>query len=289
MISTSPLGRLALGRLALGAFPLLWLLGCSEAPIDAWRPPPAPDGGPAVVISDLPCDVAQLLSSRCVPCHADPPVGASEAFTSYEALTAPSLSDPSKRIVDVAIELMGSDTDPMPPEPAVRGTDAEIAVLQGWIDAGLPTGTCAVENPYDTPLGLCTTDTRWTGGNRESARMRPGGACIACHADMREGPWFSVAGTVYASAHEPDDCNGTPPGTDVPVVEITDAVGRVVQLEPNGAGNFYSRSLLMLPYTARVLYQGRERVMVTPQDSGDCNACHTETGTDGAHGRVMLP
>jgi len=238
--------------------------------------------------SDLPCDVADLLGTRCVPCHADPPRGASESFTSLEALRAPSVSDPSRSVAEVAIELMGSTTNPMPPAPAAPGTDAEIAVLQGFVDGGLSMGTCAVIDPYDTPV-MCTRDSFWRGGNRESTRMHPGLACIDCHA-TRRGPWFSVAGTVYPSAHEPDDCNGaTANGSDVPTVEITDAIGRSVQLDVNSAGNFFSQSRFRLPYTARVLYQGRSRVMVTPQDSGDCNTCHTEAGDNGAPGRILLP
>jgi hypothetical protein len=44
-----------------------------------------------------------------------------------------------------------------------------------------------------------------------------------------------------------------------------------------------------LPFTAKVTFQGREIVMTTPQTDGDCNSCHTETGANGAPGRIKLP
>jgi hypothetical protein len=37
--------------------------------------------------------------------------------------------------------------------------------------------------------------------------MNPGEACIACHASV-EGPYLAVAGTLYATPHEPNLCYG---------------------------------------------------------------------------------
>jgi uncharacterized membrane protein len=39
--------------------------------------------------------------------------------------------------------------------------------------------------------------------------MHPGGACITCHT-IKGGPAFKVAGTVFPTLHEPNDCNGDP-------------------------------------------------------------------------------
>jgi len=44
-----------------------------------------------------------------------------------------------------------------------------------------------------------------------------------------------------------------------------------------------------MPYTAKVKYNGLERVMVASQTTGDCNSCHTQAGTKGAPGRILLP
>lgn len=72
-------------------------------------------------------------------------------------------------------------------------------------------------------------------------------------------------------------------------MQITDANGLVVSLAVNTAGNFYSSALLKFPVTAKVIANGMERVMVASQASGDCNTCHTQTGTSMAPGRIVLP
>jgi mono/diheme cytochrome c family protein len=43
------------------------------------------------------------------------------------------------------------------------------------------------------------------------------------------------------------------------------------------------------PFTAKVVVGGKERVMVGPQTLGDCNACHTQNGLQGAPGRIIVP
>jgi mono/diheme cytochrome c family protein len=116
--------------------------------------------------------------------------------------------------------------------------------------------------------------------------MRPGNACISCHS-RGEGPRFAIAGTVYPSAHEPNDCNGT--NADSATVTITDANGMVHELTPNAAGNFYAAGAIALPYTASITAGGRTRAMAAKQTNGDCNSCHTQDGASGAPGRVMLP
>ena len=123
--------------------------------------------------------------------------------------------------------------------------------------------------------------------------MHPGQACIDCHTRGvrgERGPRFTLAGTVFASGHEPNDCNGVNGKAEGASVEITDANGRVTRINVNAAGNFYLEQVpLASPYTARVSYQGRTRSMVTPQTSGDCNSCHTQSGANGAPGRIALP
>ncbi len=287
---------------------LLALAGCSQAPAP-WQPTSpgtnggntnggntdggtttvASDDGGTAVAGDLPCDVATLLGNRCASCHSSPPIGgAPRSLASYADLMAPSATNPTRTEAEVALERMQSTAAPMPPAPAASATATEIAALQAWVDAGMPAGSCgAPTNPYDTPT-TCSTGAHWTRGNHESPLMRPGGACISCH-QGGEGPWFSLAGTVYASAHEPNDCTGGATAGGSPTVEITDASGHVFSLNVNSAGNFFTQQAVSTPYTARVLYQGRARAMVTPQTSGDCNTCHTETGANGAPGRVMLP
>jgi hypothetical protein len=143
-----------------------------------------------------------------------------------------------------------------------------------------------VPDPFEEKP-VCTSENYWSGGTSEV--MHPGVPCIACHSTTGWGraPQFQLAGTLYPTAHEPDDCNAeNPPGAHL---EITGADGRVLRLEPNEVGNFFTLEEVALPYTARVVYQGRSRAMLTPQSVGDCNACHTQEGAGGAPGRILLP
>jgi hypothetical protein len=134
---------------------------------------------------------------------------------------------------------------------------------------------------------ICTSGSTWTQGNHGSSNMNPGRACLACHVTM-DGPPLTFAGTTYPTAHEPDLCNGAD-GADGARVVITGADGNTLTLTPSASGNFDSATNVMLPFTAKVTYQGRTRAMTTMQTSGDCNACHTQTGASGAPGRIVLP
>jgi cytochrome c553 len=118
--------------------------------------------------------------------------------------------------------------------------------------------------------------------------MNPGQACIACHGG-REGPRYVIAGTLYPTGHEPNNCNGTN-GTSGARVVVTGSNGTAVTLTPNSAGNFYSSTTLPGPYQAKVVDSaGKERVMVSTTATGDCNSCHTQNGTSSAPGRITLP
>jgi len=114
--------------------------------------------------------------------------------------------------------------------------------------------------------------------------MHPGRACIACH-QQGEGPSFRVAGTVFAAAHEADDCYGAA-GAEV---VLRDATGKTVTLPVNSAGNFSYSGLLTFPLEAEVTKGGAVRAMGAPVAEGDCNGCHTAAGDNGAPGRILLP
>ena len=131
---------------------------------------------------------------------------------------------------------------------------------------------------------VCTSGSTWMSGDRGSTLMHPGRACIGCH-DAEGGPRLSIAGTVYPSSHEPDDCDGAR-GTQV---IITDAAGQTVTLTTNAAGNFYSTASLTFPINAKVVANGAETAMGAAQSNGDCNSCHTVTGTSSAPGRIVSP
>jgi cytochrome c553 len=247
----------------------------------------------------MPCDVANVIIDNCSSCHGAPPSnGAPMRMLTYEDLTAASPHDLTRSVAQAAIDRMRNAKTPMPPTGALPESD--IAILEAWVRAGTPRGTCASpvgDRPgaiaYDTP-SVCTSNTRWTGGDHGSPMMHPGAACIACHArgdargdDQGEVPAFTAAGTLYPTAHEPDDCNGTE-GPNAHVV-ITDALGKTYALPVNGAGNFFTTTPLASPYRAKVVSGTRTREMAAPQTSGDCNGCHTRSGNQQAPGRVMAP
>jgi mono/diheme cytochrome c family protein len=257
----------------------------------------------------LPCDVEAVLQTHCWSCHgATPSGGAPNALLTRADLAAPSPSDPTKSNAVMAMARMVSTSSPMPPKPAPAVSPAERAAFGSWVNAGMPAGTCggtggtgtggtgtggAGGDPYNTPP-TCSSNTYWTNGDSGSANMHPGKACRTCHVigGKATGKTFDVAGTVYLTAHEPDDCNGV--SVSGAQVIITDAQGNDHPLAVNGAGNFNHNDLFgfgafSTPYKARVVYNGKTRAMSAPQTSGDCNGCHTEGGASGAPGRIMLP
>jgi mono/diheme cytochrome c family protein len=126
---------------------------------------------------------------------------------------------------------------------------------------------------------VCTSKMNYTGGNGQT--MRPGVNCGGCHN-------FAIAGTVYPTAHEPDNCIGVNGTTGVKVV-ITGSTGTVLTLTPNTSGNFYSNTKVTAPFTVKLTNGANTRMMVSPQTSGLCNSCHTANGANAAPGRVMSP
>lgn len=238
---------------------------------------PQPDVVPGE--TGLPCDVVDALAT-CQGCHGTPPAnGVPISLSTYRDLrkTVGGLS-----MAELAIARMQDAVAPMPPLPAAPANAADVSTLEAWVAAGMPPGECVDPFAVDP---TCTSGRTW--GGDEGPGMDPGRACIACHKAEREGPQFTIAGTVYPTGHEPDNCYGSS-GGDI-TVEITGADGATLMLRPNGSGNFYSSTAVMTPFTAKVIANGRERVMVTPQTNGDCNACHTQAGTMDAPGRIVLP
>jgi len=272
----------------------------------------------------LPAAVQAMLNNTCIACHGHPPaLGVPASLTNAADLSARAASDPSKTYAEIALARLQDNAKPMPPVPLTRASAAEIAALQSWITAGMPSGVCAdggagaggpqggvdagvdpgggaggsgiggpIVDPFSAPP-TCTSKRTWTGGNGGGQQMNPGVACIACHA-AGEGPRFAVAGTLYPTAHEPDLCLGVSTASGAEVV-IVGADGQQVNLMPNTSGNFSYRGTIARPYRAKVVYMGRERAMITAQTSGDCNSCHTQNGAMPAGsamkapGRILLP
>ena len=258
----------------------------------------SPGSSAAAPVGDtgLPCDVQALLWARCVGCHSTPPSGgAPMSLQTYADLTAPSPTSPSQTAAQMSVARMQDTARPMPPAGNTPATAQEVAAMQAWVSAGTPKSSCgdsgapAAASPYTTPT-QCSSGATWTQGNQGSSAMRPGDTCISCHARTGgEAPTFTIAGTVYPTAHEPNDCNGASGTTTGATVVITDANGASFSVSVNGVGNFSSSRAVATPFRAKVVAGGRERAMSAAQTSGDCNSCHTEAGASNAPGRIMMP
>jgi len=272
--------------------------GSCTPPADAGLPPAdgGVDAGPsdAGVAGDLPCDVADVLTSACTSCHGAPPTGgAPMSLTSLAQLHASSPSNAAVTNGQACVQRMASTTAPMPPPPAAPVSAAKQSAFAAWVSAGMQAGSCGVDAGTPDPVfsgpPTCTSGTYWTGGNSESPQMHPGLACIDCHS-RGEGPGFAIAGTAYPTGHEYDDCNGT--AAQGAVVSVTDSNGVTRSFTANRAGNFYgsaSSGWPVFPITAKITAAGKTRVMSGAVNKGDCNSCHTLSGSSGAPGRIALP
>jgi mono/diheme cytochrome c family protein len=249
--------------------------------------------------------VAKVLRTSCTECHGERPTGgAPNSLVTYDDLVADSVSAPGHSAAAVSVQRMKATKKPMPPEGALDAAD--IAVLERWVDDGMPKGSCVtkaatpdagtldaadagptVKDASADAASVCTSGTTWAQGTPPSPLMLPGRACIACHS-ATGGPSFELAGTVYPTLHEPNSCNGVNGTTSGVSVLIIDAAGKTHTMPVNAAGNFTRVTNIPMPYRAMVVKGTKVREMKTLQTDGDCNGCHTEKG-NGSPGRIMMP
>lgn len=279
----------------------LLISACGDTGSQSSGGPGGGNGGGGQTGEGLPCDVAKVLADRCWNCHgATPSGGAPMSLAGYDDMVAPSKGDPTKSNAELSVLRMQGNTMP----PGGGSTADEIAALQAWIDAGSPKGSCGtVTDPFGGP-SVCTSGKTWTFGEDVTdpmfPQMHPGGACITCH-EKQPPPdvpaVLYVAGTVYPTGHEPDECYGIDGtvATDLKV-HVEDSAGNIYDLPVNATGNFLLSSDSGLPfvppYSAKVVSSTGERAMSAKQMSGDCNSCHTETGSGAgsmAPGRIVAP
>jgi hypothetical protein len=267
-------------------------LGCyMETGAANWDSNADPDAGALLddagnpIASGVPCDVATILDTYCSSCHGVTPSAPSRLVT-YSDLTKPSVANSANSEAQEALVRMKATTSPMPPS-GPKPSASEIATFEAWVTGGAAKGAscggtqvaddaASSTTNYNTPL-QCSSNKTWSSGT--GSTMRPGDACGRCHG-------ISVAGTLYPTAHEPTNCYGIAAGS---TVVITDATNKTVTLTVNSAGNFLSSSSLTAPLTVKVVNGSKTRAMSAKAPSGDCNKCHTATGTQSAPGRIMAP
>ncbi|MFT3770389.1 MAG: hypothetical protein QM820_33595 [Minicystis sp.] len=235
------------------------------------------------------------LQARCWSCHGTQPNSETPLkLLTYADLAAPSVTFPEQSNAQLSVDRMQNPLSPMPPGP-FPVTQAQIDALQSWASNGLPMVDCpdVYPDPYAAPV-QCTSGIQLPPNQQEGEEMNPGRACNACHnqvnAEGADAPIYAFAGTVFPTAHEPDDCVSTNfAGAQVEVVDIN---GLTVTIPVGPNGNFaYEDDTFMFtpPYRTKLIFQGRERTMDTPQVDGDCNTCHGQVGTKDAPGRIILP
>lgn len=117
----------------------------------------------ATAPSGLPCDINNLLTTRCQTCHsANPQYGAPMPLVTWDDLQRPASMDPTKKVYQRVQERVHSVDQPMPPGSQPRLSDQEIASLDAWIAAGAPSSdaTCASASVGAAVKPLsCTPDT----------------------------------------------------------------------------------------------------------------------------------
>jgi hypothetical protein len=156
------------------------------------------------------------------------------------------------------------------------------------------------EGSGSSVVAVCSSNAYWKDMDKGSELMHPGGKCKNCHDKNPTSPDYKVAGTVYATSHEPDECNGVvgvvmDGGMLETAIVITDRTGRTLPgIAVNSVGNFKLEEVLM-PFNVKVVSKGKENKMVMQAPHGDCNACHTQAGTTtemggpSAPGRIVVP
>ena len=135
--------------------------------------------------------------------------------------------------------------------------------------------------------GSCAVGSAGILGLIPGATMSPGTACVSCHASTGARK-LNVGGTVFTRMNEPDQCIGVASGVQV---VLTDATGTDHVLQTSATGNFYDTGLFGFasPYRAKVVTAAGSIAMIAPQTNGDCNACHSAAGAEGAAGRIVGP
>lgn len=260
-------------------------------------PPPSASGGAAPGIggssgggsvgsaSGVPCDVATLFASKCTACHGDPPIPSALAgLVTYDDLMAKAKEDPTKNEAELSLARMQNASSPMPPGAPPPASD--VAIVQNWINAGYPKGSCGADAapPVATPVPS-VFDKAPAFVSRTGPRAHNAGRdCMSCHQNGGgEAPQFVFGGTLY-------DGSGNPvAGAEV---RFVDANGVAASVYTATNGTFYQTgSGFAAPGHVGVRDANHSADMLTalPSPSGGaCSSCHC-TGSSCSVPEIHLP
>jgi hypothetical protein len=131
-----------LSRFVLLALALVGV-ACSPASAD----PPPESGSQLAALSGFPCEVDQVLQSKCRPCHSEGGLtGTPFHFTSPDVVQQVSRIPASggkqiRQLIDERIHGVGN---PMPPATMPQLAPEERGILENWLRQGAPSGsTCS--------------------------------------------------------------------------------------------------------------------------------------------------
>jgi len=97
----------------------------------------ADDGTGDGAASGLPCEIDELLATRCRQCHADPAkFGAPMPLVQRDDFMVPATTDPTRTVGDLVGERVHDAARPMPPTGLLAAD--ELAAIDAWLAEGAP-------------------------------------------------------------------------------------------------------------------------------------------------------
>lgn len=107
-------------------------------------------GGTEITATGLPCDVSNVLKTRCQTCHAsEPKYGASAPLVTWDDLQKPAPGG-GKKVYEAVKERIHNDQRPMPPSPQPRLDAKEMGAIDAWIAGGARPSDARCETPKPT-------------------------------------------------------------------------------------------------------------------------------------------
>jgi len=141
-------------------------------------------GGLPAVLADLPCDVAQVLTSSCADCHGPTSNQGLVRLATRSDLVALSPADTTHTVAQRAVVRMTQTVGEMPPAPRPVVPATGVAAFQTWISGGMSAGSCTVA-PGDGGVVSPPDAGSWDGGLAglpcDVAAM-VASRCASCHA-----------------------------------------------------------------------------------------------------------
>jgi len=147
-----------------------------------------PSTNGSAAYSDIPCNVAAVLSKNCSMCHGTTPSFGAPMSLIHAADFARKSIDGSRTVGQAVLARINDDAHPMPPVPNDRLGSTDSSALSSWIQAGAKASTCA-----SVPGGG-----DGSGGLNPGAEVDPTGPGVACYdivARTSAGGKFSVPNT----------------------------------------------------------------------------------------------